>query len=105
MSKITRVDIPSVTTTLGNLDGITDRFETAVATMKRVASELDGCWGDDEFGQKFAANYLKYADETLDNSDITVGTLRDLETNLRQIVKMFQELDSESGGVLELIDT
>ena len=104
MSRITRVDIPAVGGALDNLDAIGDRFETAVAELKRVAAELHGCWGDDEFGKRFAENYLPYAEETLDNADLTVTNLRDMETNLREIVKLFQEADAVSGEGLELTD-
>jgi hypothetical protein len=27
-----------------------DKLQTALTTLKRIAAELDGCWGDDKFG-------------------------------------------------------
>jgi uncharacterized protein YukE len=104
MSRITRVDIPAADAAMNNLGGITERFEDAIAAMKCIAAELDGCWGDDKFGQKFAANYLGGADELLAGADESATALKELEAQLRKIAGMFQALDEDSGGVLELTD-
>lgn len=104
MSKITSLNIPAVNTIASDLDAAVAQFAAALAEMKRIAAELHGCWGDDEAGRNFAESYLQNAEDTLSNGTITVETVTELAGSLRKIAQMFSELDSESGGVLTLVD-
>jgi hypothetical protein len=49
---------------LGNDDKLAD----ALASLKREATELEGCWGDDKLGVKFAKSYIPFAEQTLNNA-------------------------------------
>jgi hypothetical protein len=105
MPKVTALDFPAVNNIAGNLETAIAEFATALAEMKRVAAELDGCWSDDEAGKAFAASYLANAEKTLANGDLTVESVTLLATNLRKVAEMFSELDADSGGVLILKDS
>src|SRR5512139_3347935 len=105
MSQITRVDIPVTLDAADELQDWHDRLATALATLKREAELLHGCWGDDKFGQRFAESYLPYAEQTLANAQTTVDGLLDVATNLRGIAQKFAELDTDGARVLELADS
>jgi len=104
MSRITRVNIPEVEAAAGDLDKIAADLEKALDELKALGERLHGCWGEDEFGEKFAENYLPLAEELLDQSDHTVTDLATVAMNLREIARHFQDIDQEAGEYLELSD-
>lgn len=104
MSQITSLEIPEVNSVAGNIDAATARFSTAVAKMQRIAESLNGCWGDDEFGENFAETYLQHAEDTLAGGHLAVEGIGELAANLRKIAEMFATVDAENGGVLTLTE-
>ena len=104
MSRITRIDIPSAEGTINDLDALLDDFADAVAEIKREAARLDGCWGNDDGGRAFAGTYVDKAAELLAGSAGSVADLRKVEDFLRGAVRMFQQLDTDAGEVLEFED-
>ncbi|WP_033341691.1 WXG100 family type VII secretion target [Catenuloplanes japonicus] len=93
MSEITRVQIPEVNGASTRLDVISDQLETAVHQLKRRLEAVEGCWGDDEAGKKFAEGYLPKAQEALENGKLTPESLATVAENLRMITTEFAKLD------------
>lgn len=104
MSRITHIDIPSADSAITSLANLVTEFEQAVGEIKRVAADLHGCWGNDDTGKAFAANYVDQAEQVLQGSGDSVASLRQVEQYLRDAVRQFQELDGSSGQFLEYKD-
>lgn len=104
MGEITRVDIPVVNGASARLDVIADQLESAVHSLKRQLEARNGCWGDDEFGKKFAQGYLPKAEDTLKNSDLTTESLATVAENLRMITTEFAKLDQYGADKLVFED-
>ncbi|MDT5025670.1 MAG: hypothetical protein QOE61_2096 [Micromonosporaceae bacterium] len=68
MSQITRVDIPIGLGAADDIEAWGDKLADALASLKREATELEGCWGDDKFAVKFAKSYLPFGEQTLNNA-------------------------------------
>jgi uncharacterized protein YukE len=105
MSRVTRMDIPEANGVADALDQVAKDLNDALAELKNVCELTHGCWGDDEFGEKFAANYLPAVDEMLRNSETTRGDLEKIAGNIRETAKLFQNIDHEGGEHLELTDS
>ena len=93
MSEITRVEIPEVHGAGARLDVIADQLESAVHALKRRLEVVDGCWGDDEAGKKFAEGYLPKAEEALENGKLTPESMAIVAENLHMIATEFEKLD------------
>lgn len=46
---------------------IGSQFNESVSRLQAKASQYDGCWGGDKFGQAFAKGYVPNSTETLKN--------------------------------------
>jgi hypothetical protein len=103
MPHITKVDFPLTLEAAGDIETWAKKLGEALEALKRVAGELYGCWGDDEFGTKFAGNYLPASGEALESSKQTVAGLTTLAANLREIVRRFDAQDA--GQPLELTES
>ncbi|MDR7274273.1 hypothetical protein [Catenuloplanes atrovinosus] len=104
MSEITRVEIPVVNGSSRELDGIADQLETALISLKRRLEAVDGCWGDDEAGKKFAQSYIPKAEATLESSQLSHEALSTVAENLRFITTEFAKLDEYGADKLEFKD-
>jgi hypothetical protein len=104
MSEITRVDIPQVNGASTRLDVIADQLEEAVHALKRRLEAVDGCWGDDEAGKKFAEGYLPKAEEALKNGKLTPESMATVAENLRMITTEFAKLDQYGADKLVFQD-
>ncbi|MEV0131134.1 hypothetical protein AB0H83_22045 [Dactylosporangium sp. NPDC050688] len=104
MSRITHIDIPSADNAINNLGKLVADYQQAVAQIRRIASDLHGCWGNDDMGNAFAASYVDPAADVLAGSEQSVASLREVEKYLREAVRRFQELDEGSGRYLEFQD-
>jgi hypothetical protein len=104
VSKITHIDIPSAERAVNDLGAVVADYEKALAQIKRLASDLSGCWGNDATGQSFAASYVDQAAVVLSGSEASVESLRQVKGYLSDAVRRFRELDEGSGRYLEFRD-
>jgi uncharacterized protein YukE len=99
------MSIPEVNAAAVDLEKIADDLRQALDQLKATCERLHGCWGEDEFGEKFAKNYLPAADEILKQSAISAEDLDKVAANLKTVAKEFQKVDQEGGESLELTDS
>ena len=104
MSEITKVYIPEVNGASARLDVISDQLEEAVHQLKRRLEAVEGCWGDDEAGKKFAKGYLPKAAEALGNGKLTPESMATVAENLRMITTEFAKLDQYGADKLVFKD-
>ncbi|WP_410650746.1 hypothetical protein [Amycolatopsis sp. cmx-4-54] len=55
-----------------------------------------GCWGDDDIGKSFAANYLQYAGAGEAGSAAAAANADAMGENIRKLKEMFVGLDEDA---------
>lgn len=104
MSEITEVDIPAVNNSSDRLKSIAADLGTALSNLQHRLEAVDGCWGDDEGGKKFAANYVPQADAVLEGSKLSHDGMKTVAENLRFVATEFGRLDEYGADKLVFED-
>jgi uncharacterized protein YukE len=60
------VDPEGIEKSSGAYFAAAERLRALAETVGRVGSEFDGCWGDDDLGDRFAGSYLIFQNKSAD---------------------------------------
>ncbi|MFC9892284.1 WXG100 family type VII secretion target [Nocardia sp. NPDC127579] len=70
-------------------------LSTGLSALRSGLDSIGNAWGDDEFGQRFAANYTSKAADALSAIEGAVQMFQFLEKGVDTTGKTFENLDEE----------
>ena len=85
------------------LKQISENLDVAYKDFESTLVSFAGCWGDDDFGNSFATNYVPGETKALDNMAMVASSLETSEENIRISAKHFAGVDDETAEKIDEI--
>ncbi|WP_216911543.1 hypothetical protein [Nocardia noduli] len=98
-----RIDTDQVGAQAAKFGELAGELTTGLTDLVAGLSAIGDAWGEDEFGERFAANYVDKADDALTNIATAVQMFQFLEKGTEVTANTFGALDADFTSVLTTI--
>ncbi|GAB0104457.1 hypothetical protein JMUB6875_34310 [Nocardia sp. JMUB6875] len=96
MGEKVQVEVAGMRSVADGLDVLANKITGILNTVSAAADAADGCWGHDEYGDKFADGKSGYIDRS-GNLKVTLASkstlLQNYSTGLTDAAKKFEQTD------------
>lgn len=95
-----RSDVEQLAQRAGEFEDLAGQAQHIADTLRQAVDSAGACWGDDEFGTRFAAAHRPQADEALAAAGRLPGKLRELGEKFGATADTTRRTDEGNADVL-----
>lgn len=95
-----RSDTERLTRRAGEFEDLAGQAQRIADTVRQAVESAGACWGDDEFGERFAAAHAPRADAALAAAGALPGELRALGEKFADTAETSRRTDSDNADAL-----
>ncbi|MEV4647975.1 hypothetical protein [Saccharopolyspora sp. NPDC049357] len=95
-----RSDTERLTRRAGEFQDLAGQAQRIADTVRQAVESAGACWGDDEFGERFAAAHGPRADDALAAAGALPGELRALGQKFAETAETSRRTDSDNADAL-----
>ncbi|TDC96407.1 hypothetical protein E1161_02715 [Saccharopolyspora aridisoli] len=95
-----RSDIERLAQRAGEFEDLADQAQRIADTVRQAVESAGACWGDDEFGERFAAVHAPRADATLAAASALPGQLHALGRKFADTAETSRRTDADNADEL-----
>jgi hypothetical protein len=95
-----RTDTERLAQRAGEFEDLAGQAQRIADTVRQAVESAGACWGDDEFGERFAAAHAPRADATLAAAGELPGELRALGQKFADTARTTRRTDADNADEL-----
>lgn len=95
-----RSDVEQLAHRAGEFEDLAGQAQRIADALRQAVDSAGACWGDDDFGTRFAAAHRPQADEALAAAAKLPGELRELGEKFAAAAETTRQADADNADVL-----